>query len=84
MFSFLDLSNPEVVREVLVVTAAVITLVGTRLSWTAPRHRMSIEERTKDGELTEEQARRKIRLSGWSGPALVIVGVALLAVAITR
>ncbi len=73
-----------VIHEAIFVLAAVITLVGTRLCWSSPRRRMSIEERAKDGELTEDQARWKIQVIGCSGPAVTLLGVALLAYAILK
>jgi hypothetical protein len=69
-------------REIAAGGAVVITLLGVRLCWRAPRYRMSVEEHAKDGKLTEEQARRKIRFMDWFGPAVTIVGCALLALAI--
>ena len=40
---------------------------------------MSIEEDAKDGKLTEKEARRRINQLVWSGPAIVIAGVAMIA-----
>lgn len=63
-------------EELALAMAAVITLFGVRLCWQAPHYRMSVEERAKDGKLTEEQARRRIRHSRWVGPVIVFVGIA--------
>jgi hypothetical protein len=63
-------------EELALAMAAVVTLFGVRLCWQAPNYRMTVEERAKDGELTEDQARRRIRHSRWVGPALVFVGMA--------
>ena len=79
IFSF---SQPTFTQEAMIIVATVITLVGTRLSWGATRYRMSVEERAKDGKLTEEQARRRIRTMDASGPTVIVVGVALLAYAL--
>lgn len=67
-------------QEWPVAVAATVMMIGMRLCWRAPRYRMSIEERAKDGKLTEEQARRKIDLMSWCGPATVLTGGGLLAV----
>ncbi len=67
-----------VLQEVALAIAALVTLLGAWLCWTAPRHRMSVEERAKDGLITEDDARRKMRLRSRLGPALVIVGVLAL------
>lgn len=69
-------------EEIAVGIAVVITLIGVRLCWRAPRHRMSIEERAKDGVYTNDEARRRIRFMGWFGPAVTIAGCALFAVVI--
>jgi hypothetical protein len=58
--------------------AAVVTLSGAWLCWTAPRHRMSVEERAKDGHITEDEARRLVFRRARVGPLLVIVGVLAL------
>ena len=71
-------------KEIAAGCAVVITLLGVRLCWRAPRYRMSIEERAKDGALTEDEARRKIKFMGWFGPAVTVVGCALLSVVILR
>lgn len=68
-------------RELLAGLAVVITLAGTYLCWHSHRHRMSIEERAKDGKLTEDQARRKIWFMGWFAPTVAIGGCVLMALA---
>ena len=64
--------------------AALITLLGIRLCWSSPRYRMSIEERAKDGAITEDQARRKIRFMGWFAPALTLAGCVMLGVLLSQ
>ncbi|MBI4623328.1 MAG: hypothetical protein HY736_08940 [Verrucomicrobia bacterium] len=68
--------------EVGFSAAILLTLVGTALFWHAPRHRMSIEEHTKDGDLTEEEGRRRLLFYEWCAPAATTLGVVLLIVAI--
>jgi hypothetical protein len=82
LYAAMNFSDRAFAQESMIGVAAVLILLGTRFCWHAPRHRMSIEERAKDGKLTEEQARRKIRWMGWTGPAFVLLGVALLAYAL--
>lgn len=65
-------------QELAMAAAAVVTLWGAWLCWTAPRHRMSVEERAKDGHITEDEARRRVFFRAKLGPALVIAGVAVL------
>lgn len=78
----LSFSHPTFTQEAMIIVATVITLVGTRLSWGASRYRMSIEERAKDGKLTEDQARRRIRTMDVSGPMVIVLGVTLLVYAL--
>jgi hypothetical protein len=70
-------------REFLLIAAAAVTLLGVWLCWLAPHHRMSVEENAKDGRLTDEQARVKIKRIAVVGPlvtffGLVAVGAILL------
>ncbi|HVS51917.1 MAG TPA: hypothetical protein VHD62_06130 [Opitutaceae bacterium] len=58
--------------------AALLTIVGVALSWHLPRQRMAIEEQIKDGHLTEEQARRRLRIYHLCAPVTTIAGMALL------
>ncbi len=71
-------------KEIAAAGAVVVTLAGVWLCWGAPRYRMSIEERAKDGLYTEDEARRKIRFMAWFGPAVTITGCLLLGVVILR
>jgi hypothetical protein len=75
----LAFTSPTLAQELAMAAAAVVTLWGAWLCWTAPRHRMSVEEHAKDGHLTEDDARRRLRVRAWLGPALVIAGVLVLA-----
>ena len=70
--------------EILAWAAVVMALVGVRLCWGAPRYRMSIEERAKDGHITEDDARRKIAFMLWFGPVVALSGCGLLALVIFR
>ena len=76
--------NPAAFEELLLLVAAAIMIIGMRLCWTAPRQRMSIEERAKDGKLSQDEARRKIWVAGWRGPVVTLVGVGLLMFAVMR
>jgi hypothetical protein len=82
--ALIDFNNASAVQEATIILAAIVILTGTRLCWTAPRHRMSMEERAKDGVITEEQARRSIQRRNWCGPATIVVGVVLLAYGVLR
>jgi hypothetical protein len=84
LFALLNLSEVSPSQEAMLAISAVITIAGTALCWSAPHHRMSMEERAKDGQMTEEQARRKIRFREWSGPIVTVIGCALLLVVFLR
>lgn len=58
--------------------AILLTLTGMALHWHLPRHRMSMEERMKDGKMTEEEARRQMRFYGWCAPIATVAGVVVL------
>ncbi len=58
--------------------AILLTLVGVALNWNLPRRRMSVEEHVKDGDMTEEQARRHLRFYERFAPVVTLVGVAVL------
>lgn len=76
---FLTFSDLTITQDVILIAGVVVTILGTRFCWGAPRYRMSIEEHAKDGKLTEEEARRKISRANWFGPTVVVVGFALIA-----
>ena len=76
--------TPALWQEVGAGGAALVTLFGVRLCWCAPRYRMSMEERAKDGALTEDEARRRIRFMAWFGPAVTIIGCLALGVILAR
>lgn len=76
MFSF---SHATLRQELGILGGALVMLMGMRLCWTAPRYRMSMEERVKDGEITEAKARRNIQMAEVSGPVAVVLGAGLLA-----
>lgn len=59
---------------------AILMLLGLYLRWRLPEYRMLAEERTKEGRLTEEQARFRIQILRFSGPAAVLIGIVLFTV----
>jgi hypothetical protein len=63
--------------------AILLTLTGMALHWHLPRHRMSMEERMKDGKLTEDEARRQIRFYAVCAPTATILGVVVLLAVLT-
>jgi len=69
-------------ERMLLAAAVVLTLIGVYLRWNATHYQMSIEERAKDGRISEEQARRRILFSLWCGPLVMMAGFALAAVAL--
>jgi hypothetical protein len=67
-----------------VVGAAALTLVGVQLCWQAQHYRMKLEERIKDGTVSAETARRRIRFMAWFGPSVTALGCILLGFAVSR
>jgi len=69
---------PTLGQEITLGAAAVATLAGAWLCWTASLHRMLVEEDVKDGRITEDYARGRVWLRACLGPALVLAGLAVL------
>ena len=61
-----------------VAAAIVLTLLGTALNHYLPRLQMSAEERAKDGELTNAEARRRILFYRRCGVTVTLLGVLAL------
>jgi hypothetical protein len=58
--------------------AILLTLIGVSLSWSLPRKRMSMEEHVKDGDMTEDQARRRLHFYERCAPIVTLLGVVVL------
>ena len=71
---------PRVFDELSVGAAILMTLVGMTLHWRLPGLRMAVEESIKDGKMTEEQARRKLRFYARCAPIATLAGVGVLIV----
>ena len=70
----------RLINEAGIAAAIVLTVTGMAMSWHLPRHRMSMEERVKDGKLTEAEAERRLRFYGWCAPVATLLGVGVLLV----
>ena len=57
-------------QEFGLAVAMVLTFVGMVMHWRLPQQRMAMEERIKDGKLTEGQARRRLQVFNWCAPAV--------------
>ncbi len=68
----------EIVNELGLGVAVVLTVVGMGMHWHLPRHRMSLEERAKDGKLTESAAHRRVRLYSICATITTVAGMAVL------
>lgn len=66
-------------EELGLAVAVLLTIIGTVLHWKLPRQRMSFEERVKDNEMTEDQARRWIKFYSICAPLVTFSGIAVLA-----
>ena len=74
------LASTKLFDEIGIGAAIVLTIAGMAMHWHLPRHRMSMEERVKDGKLTDEEARRQLRFYGWCAPVATLLGVGVLVV----
>jgi hypothetical protein len=71
-------------QEFGLIAAAALTLLGVWLCWLAPHHRMSVEENAKDGRLTDEQARVKIKRIAVVGPLVTFIGLVAVGAILLR
>lgn len=65
-------------NEAGVAAAIVLTAIGMALHWHQPQHRMSLEERVKDGKITGDEARRQILFYNRFAPIATLLGVLVL------
>ena len=72
------LAQTHIFDQAGIGAAILLTLIGMVLHWHLPRHRMSMEERMKDGKMTEEEARRQIRFYGWCAPIATVAGIVVM------
>jgi hypothetical protein len=70
--------TPRYFEEAGIGAAILLTVTGMLLHWHLPRHRMSVEERMKDGKMTEDEARRQIKFYTWCAPIATVMGVIVL------
>ena len=68
---------PAPLEAAAFVGGVVLMILGLYLRWRLHEYQMSAEERAKDGLITEIQARRRIEIVRYSGPAVVLMGLAL-------
>lgn len=66
--------------EIALGAAVMLTIIGMLLHWRLPQERIAIEERMKDGNLTEEEGRHRLRIYGFCASLSTIAGVGMLLV----
>ncbi len=76
--------HPTTVQELALGGATLVVLLGIWLCWGAHEQRMTIEEALKDGKVSADDAHRKILRITWVGPSVIVFGVALLTLVVTR
>lgn len=64
--------------EIALGAAVMLTIVGMLLHWRLPQERIAIEEQMKDGKLTEDEGRRRLRIYGFCASLSTIAGVGML------
>lgn len=70
----------KLVDEVGLGVAVVLTIIGMAMHWQLPTHRMSMEERAKDGKISEDEAHRRVKLFQRCAIVTTLAGVLVLAV----
>lgn len=76
------LAQSQLLDEMGVGVAILLTLAGIALHLYRPKHLMSVEEQVKDSRITEDEARRQMRFLRLWAPLFTLIGVALLSLAI--
>ena len=76
------LAQSQLLDEMGVGVAILLTLAGIALHLYRPKHLMSVEEQVKDSRITEDEARRQMKFLRLWAPLFTLVGVALLSLAI--
>ncbi|MBI5768606.1 MAG: hypothetical protein HZA93_12480 [Verrucomicrobia bacterium] len=74
------LAVAKLVNELGLGIAVVLTIIGIAMHWHLPNHRMSMEERAKDGKMTEDEAGRRVKLFGRCALVTTLTGMTVLAV----
>lgn len=64
--------------EIALGAAALLTIMGMALHWRLPQERIAIEEQMKDGKLTEDEGRHRLRVYGFCASLATIAGVGML------
>jgi hypothetical protein len=64
--------------EICGILSVLLTLLGTYLWWHLQTHRSDVEEAAKDGEISGDQARGKIRLIEVRAIACICSGMFLM------
>lgn len=64
--------------EIALGAAVMLTIIGMLLHWRLPQERIAIEEQMKDGKLTEDQGRNRLRIYGFCASLSTIAGVGML------
>jgi hypothetical protein len=80
MLNTLAQATTKVFSETGVAAAIVLTTAGMALHWYQPQHRMALEEKVKDGKITDDEARRQILFYSRFAPVATLLGVVVLGV----
>jgi hypothetical protein len=84
-FEFLSMlaqGTSQLLDEMGVAVAILLTIAGIALHLYRPKHLMSVEERVKDSRMTEDEARRQMKFLQLWAPLVTMLGVLLLSIAI--
>ena len=80
MLTYLAEVATKVFNEAGVAAAIVLTAIGMLLHWYQPQHRIELEEKVKDGKITDDEARRQIIFFNRFAPVTTLLGVVVLCI----
>src|SRR2546430_1308407 len=70
--------SARTLEELGFTIAVLMTALGLGLQWQVPRKRMEMEELVKDGKVTEQEAKRRVRFFSICAPIATVAGVGML------
>ena len=73
-----QLQGSVIFDSISLAAIALLTLAGVMLRLYLPRHRVETEERIKNNKMTEEEARRQVRLYETCSQWITLIAVILL------
>ena len=73
-----SLAVSPVLSDFTALASAALAIVGMVLQWRYPWYRMTLEERVKDGAMTELRARARVKFYEHFAPILTLFSLSIL------